>query len=53
MPQMKKTLGLPSEKVTQSPRREYLVRMRVRYMRRHDPAERKALLEKFREVSGH
>ncbi len=53
MPQMKKTLGQPTEKMSQSTRREYLVRMRVRYLRRHDPAERKALLDEFCEVSGH
>ena len=50
---MKKTLGQPTEKMSQSTRREYLVRMRVRYLRRHDPAERKALLDEFCEVSGH
>lgn len=50
---MKKTLGLPTEKMSQSTRREYLVRMRVRYLRRQDPAERKALLDEFCEVSGH
>jgi hypothetical protein len=50
---MKKTLGLPTEKMSQSTRREYLVRMRVRYQRRREPAERTALLDEFCEVCGY
>lgn len=53
MPQMKKTLGPPTEKMSQTTRREYLVRMRVRYQRRREPSERKALLDEFCEVSGY
>ena len=53
MPQMKKTPGPPTEKMSQQTRREYLVRMRVRYQRRQVPAERKALLDEFCEVSGY
>ena len=53
MPQMQKTLGPPTEKMSPSTRREYLVRMRVRYQRRRKPPERKALLDEFCEVSGY
>jgi hypothetical protein len=53
MPQMQKTLGPPTEKMSQTTRREYLVRMRVRYQRRRKPSERKALLDEFCEVSGY
>ncbi len=36
MPQMKKTLGQPAEKMSQTTRRDYLVRMKVRYQRRRE-----------------
>ena len=53
MPQMKKTLGQAAEKMSQTTRREYLVRMKVRYQRRCDRRERKALLDEFCEISGY
>lgn len=39
--------------MSQRTRREYLVRMRVRYQRRSDPALRRAILDEFCEVSGY
>lgn len=53
MPQMKKTPGPPSEKMSHPTRREYLVRMRVRYQRRADSASRKSILDEFCELSGY
>lgn len=53
MPQIQKTPASPVEKMSHPTRREYLVRMRVRYQRRSEPAPRRAILDEFCEVSGY